>query len=346
MRAGAPASENAVVLIHGFGASSGHWRHTIPALAANADVVAVDLLGFGASDKPRSWVSGDQDDSGAVHYCFDLWADQVVDLLQVCGLLDPPSLGTPGRRLHLVGNSIGGMVALAAACRLRQRGSSPYQVVLINCAQRTLDDRRLVEQPALNRWIRPLLKQLIRQRGVTSTLFRLLARPVVIRQVLQQAYPSGSHVDEQLISLLHRPSLDPGASESFRGFVNLFRDHLAPDLLEQLSRPEPTPVRMIWGMADPWENHLEARSWLQKHDCIQALIELPQLGHCPHDEAPEQVNPILCDWIFGSSDHDSPTERRATGADGSTEPAQSANHRTCETTNEIGKSSNLPALGT
>jgi len=27
------------------------------------------------------------------------------------------------------------------------------------------------------------------------------------------------------------------------------------------------------------------------------LRVLPGLGHCPHDEAPELVNPILLEWI-------------------------------------------------
>merc|ERR1711903_335018 len=51
----APAADGGadVFLVHGFGASSGHWRHTGPALeAAGHRAFALDLLGFGGSDKP------------------------------------------------------------------------------------------------------------------------------------------------------------------------------------------------------------------------------------------------------------------------------------------------------
>ena len=56
-----------------------------------------------------------------------------------------------------------------------------------------------------------------------------------MRAVLLQAYPSGANVDDALIEILLAPTRDPGALESFRGFVNLFNDHLAPDLLAGLT---------------------------------------------------------------------------------------------------------------
>ncbi|KAF4355621.1 hypothetical protein F8388_013038, partial [Cannabis sativa] len=40
-----------VVLIHGFGASAYHWRYYIPELAKKHKVYAIDLLGFGWSEK-------------------------------------------------------------------------------------------------------------------------------------------------------------------------------------------------------------------------------------------------------------------------------------------------------
>ena len=279
----------------------GHWRHNLPALAPHARVIALDLLGFGASDKPVSRLAQEPPRQGAVQYCFDLWGCQVADAVRQLLLAEPGS--SPAQpRVHLVGNSIGAMVAITAARLLLAKDFPPFQVILIDCAQRTLDDKRAAQLPGLERASRPLVKQLVRQRWVIAPLFRLLAQPAFIRSVLARAYPSGTHIDDELVALLHRPSTDPGATESFRGFVNLFNDHLAPELLADLSAAiPPLPVRMIWGEADPWEDPAEARRWAEQYSCIQDLRVLPGLGHCPHDEAPELVNSILLEWIKGGA---------------------------------------------
>ncbi|MFN4195824.1 MAG: alpha/beta fold hydrolase, partial [Thermosynechococcus sp.] len=54
-----------LLLIHGFGASSLHWRKNIPVLAAHHSVYAIDLLGFGGSAKPPP---------SAIPYTFETWA--------------------------------------------------------------------------------------------------------------------------------------------------------------------------------------------------------------------------------------------------------------------------------
>lgn len=269
---------SAVVLIHGFGACKEHWRHNLPALARQRPTFALDLLGFGASSKPNAALTGEETIPGSVRYGMDLWAEQVLAFLELNAL----------RSVQLVGNSIGGVVALTCARELERLGRPAQQVVLIDCAQRTLDDKRLAEQPPLRRWGRPLIKTLVRQRWITGPLFRSLATAGVIRRVLQIAYPSGGHLDDQLVELLLNPARDPQAPEAFRGFINLFDDYLAPDLLAQLH----TPVRLIWGEADPWEPVAEARRW-QRFEAVRDLTVFEGLGHCPHDEAPEQINPLL-----------------------------------------------------
>ena len=41
-----------LLLIHGFGASTDHWRKNIAELSQDFEVYAIDLLGFGRSQKP------------------------------------------------------------------------------------------------------------------------------------------------------------------------------------------------------------------------------------------------------------------------------------------------------
>ena len=264
----------AVLLIHGFGANTNHWRFNQPVLAEQIPTYAIDLLGFGRSDQPQARLNDEPATKQTVQYCFDLWAQQVADFCH--NVIDRPVV--------LVGNSIGGVVALRAAQLLGEERCR--EVVLIDCAQRLMDDKQLATQPAWMAWIRPLLKTLVSQRWLSTALFRNAARPALIRNVLKQAYPSGSNIDDALVTLLLTPSQRPGAAEAFRGFINLFDDYLAPLLLKELS----IPVHMIWGEADPWEPVQEAKEWKQKYDCIQSLMVIPHAGHCPHDESPKEVN--------------------------------------------------------
>ena len=277
-------SKPAVVLIHGFGACKEHWRYNIKALTDHFDVVAIDLVGFGNSSKPPSLLDGEVPTSGQgnVRYGIDFWAGQVTAFIEA-------HIQQP---VALVGNSIGGVVALAAASQLENEGKSASGVVLIDCAQRAIDEKRVNEQPFGRRLGRPLLKTLVRKRWLTNALFRSLAQRGVIRAVLRQAYPSGSNIDDTLVDILHRPTQDSGASESFRGFINLFNDRLAPDMLSELT----TAVSIIWGSKDPWEPIEEAQRW-QRYDCVNSFETVTGAGHCPHDEVPDQVNPLLIEML-------------------------------------------------
>lgn len=92
-----PGTEGpAVLLVHGFGASAYHWRYVVPQLARSCRVFAIDLLGFGWSDKPLVDYSG-----------YNVWADQCAAFLQEV-------VGGPA---VVVGNSMGGFNALNMAAR-------------------------------------------------------------------------------------------------------------------------------------------------------------------------------------------------------------------------------------
>ena len=274
------SSNPAIVLIHGFGACKEHWRHNQSVLGNLRICYAIDLIGFGDSSQPKARLIGDKPQPGDFPYGFDAWGSQVADFCNE--VVKQPVI--------LIGNSIGGVIALRASQLLKDKCCG---VVLIDCAQRTMDDKRLKEQTQWMRWLRPFLKVFVRQPWLSSTLFRNAANRTVIRRVLMQAYPSQANIDQHLIELLHSPSKRKGAKEAFRGFINIFDDHLAPELMKDLQ----TPVDMIWGEKDPWEPIEEAQKWLRAFKCIRSLEIIPGAGHCPHDEAPEHVNPVLARLI-------------------------------------------------
>ncbi len=266
----------AVVLIHGFGACKDHWRFNQKIISSIAPCYALDLVGFGESSKPKSKLLYEKKTSNNYNYCFDSWSQQVFDFCNE--IIKKPVL--------LIGNSIGGVIALNTSKKL---SNNCRGVILIDCAQRTMDDKRLSEQSLLMRFLRPVIKTLVRQRFLSFTIFKNAANRKFIKKILKVAYPSGNNINEELIDLLFKPTLEEGAPEAFRGFINLFDDYLAPNILKQLT----VSVHLIWGEKDPWEPVDEAKRWLKNFECIKSLEIIANAGHCPHDEMPDKVNPIL-----------------------------------------------------
>ena len=88
-----------MLLVHGIGDSSQTWRTVLPELARRHLVIAPDLLGHGASDKPRA------DYAGAAY------ANGMRDLLGVLGI----------DRVTIVGHSLGGGVAMQFAYQFPEK---------------------------------------------------------------------------------------------------------------------------------------------------------------------------------------------------------------------------------
>jgi pimeloyl-ACP methyl ester carboxylesterase len=260
-----------LLLIHGFGASSDHWRKNIPVLAETNRVYAIDLIGFGKSVKPYP---GDP-----VPYTFETWGQLVVDFCR-------DVIGEP---TFLIGNSIGCVVALQAAVMAPEpvRG-----VAMLNCSLRLLHDRKRAGLPWYRRAPAPWFQSLLGWRPFGHFFFSRLARPPVIRKVLTQAYARQEAVTDELIEALYGPSQAEGAADVFLAFVRYSQGPLAEDLLPQVQ----CPVLILWGVDDPWEPVDLGRAYAA-YPAVEDFIELAGVGHCPQDEAPEQVNPILRDWV-------------------------------------------------
>jgi len=261
----------AVLLIHGFGASVGHWRKNIPVLAESCRCYAIDLIGFGASAKPQP--------GAEIEYTFETWGELVVDFCQEV-------IGSP---TILVGNSIGCIVALQAAVT---NPESVRGVALLNCSLRLLHDRKRAKMPFYRRWGTPVLQSILTVPAIGKFFFKQLAQRKVVRKILRQAYHHPAAVSEELIDILMAPAADPGAADVFLKFTAYSWGPLPEDLLPQLS----CPAIAIWGAADPWEPIALGRE-LMDVSTVDEFVEIPDVGHCPQDEAPELVNPVLSNWI-------------------------------------------------
>jgi len=259
----------AILLVHGFGASTDHWRHNIPVLAEQHEVHALDLLGFGRSAKPAGLAYG-----GA------LWRDQLMAYASE----------RIGRPTVLVGNSLGGYAALAAGAALGERAAG---VVLLNAA-----GPFAAEQAPPGSWgaiaRRTIGAALFKSPVLQRLLFENLRRPATIRKTLHQVYIDRTNVDEELVEAIRRPSLDPGAFGVFRTVFDIPSGQPLDPLFADLR----SPLLLLWGIRDPWINAAGRRAAFQRH-APEATEVVLEAGHCPHDEVPEQVNKALLGWLAG-----------------------------------------------
>lgn len=260
-----------VVLVHGFGASSGHWRKNMPVLAQNCRCYAIDLVGFGASAKPTPRIE--------IEYTLETWGQQVADFCRE----------VVGEPVLLVGNSIGCIVAMQAAVANPDTATG---IAMLNCSLRLLHDRKRATLPWYRRMGAPVIQWLLGIKLIGQLFFGQLAKPKVVRKILLQAYRHPEAVSDELVDLLMAPAADIGAVDVFVAFTRYSQGPLPEDLLPLL----PCPAIFLWGTEDPWEP-VELGRELADYPQAKKFIPLEGLGHCPHDEAPEIVNPILLDWI-------------------------------------------------
>lgn len=261
----------AVVLVHGFGASWGHWRKNLPVLGKDYRCYAIDLIGFGGSAKP---IPGKE-----IEYTFATWGQQLADFCREV-------VGTPA---FLIGNSIGCIVVMQTAVDYPELALG---VAAINCSIRLLHDRKRVTLPWYRNYGAKVMQQVLGNKLIGNLFFRQIAKPQVVRKILLQAYRRPQAVTDELIDILMKPALDPGAAEVFLAFTRYSQGPLPEDLLPRLQ----CPTVLLWGTDDPWEP-VAMGEQLGQIDTVDRFIPLLGLGHCPQDEAPEIVNPILLEWI-------------------------------------------------
>ncbi|XP_073004910.1 uncharacterized protein [Typha latifolia] len=261
----------ALVLVHGFGANSDHWRKNIPVLAISNRVYAIDLIGYGYSDKPNPREFG-----GSSFYTFETWAQQLIDFC---------SEVVKGEAFFIC-NSIGGLVGLQAAVMepLVCKG-----VVLLDISLRML---HIKKQPWYGRPFIKSFQSLLRNTAVGKLFFNAVATPESVRSILCQCYYDTSAVTDELVQIILQPGLDPAAADVFLEFICYSDGPLPEELLPKVK----CPVLLAWGEKDPWEP-VELGKAYANYDVVEDFIVLPNVGHCPQDEAPNLVNPLVESFV-------------------------------------------------
>jgi len=259
-----------LLLVHGFGASTDHWRKNIAELSKDFEVWAIDLLGFGRSAKPDWSYSG------------NLWRDQLHDF--ITEVINQPVV--------LLGNSLGGYSCLCVAA---QRPTSAVGLVLLNSAGPFSNTQSQTPKNPLKKFLGELTKAILLQPWASFLLFQYVRQPSKIRKTLRQVYVDQSAVTEQLVEEIYRPSCDPGAHKVFASVFKSPQGEKIDVLLAQMK----CPLLMLWGEADPWIKARERGAKFRQY-YPQLTEHYLQAGHCPHDEVPEQVNSLVRSWISNS----------------------------------------------
>lgn len=263
-----------LLLIHGFGASIGHWRKNIPVFAeAGYQVFAIDLLGFGGSDKPP------------IDYSLELWEDLLYDFW--AAHIQRPTT--------FIGNSIGALLVLML---LAHRGDAAKAGVLLNCAGGL--NHRPEELNLPLRIVMGTFSRLVSSPLFGPLLFEQVRRKSRIRETLKQVYCDRTAVTDDLVDLLYAPSCDPGAQKVFASILSAPAGPKPSELLPHIQQP----LLVLWGEADPWTPISGATLYqdLAQQRGMPGLPPvtfeaIPQTGHCPHDERPDRVNPAILNWL-------------------------------------------------
>ncbi|MEC4803471.1 MAG: alpha/beta fold hydrolase [Jaaginema sp. PMC 1079.18] len=267
VKAGQPQVQRPpLLLVHGFGASTDHWRKNIAQLQDDFEVWAIDLLGFGRSAKP------------AIAYSGNLWRDQLHDF--ITEIIQRPVV--------LAGNSLGGYSSLGVAAQCPE---TAVGLILLNSAGPFTEKENVAK--AQPNPLQILIRSILLQPWASYLLFQYVRQKSTIRKTLEKVYLDRSAVTEQLVEDIYRPSCDVGAAQVFASVFKTPQGEKNDVLLQKLQ----CPLLMLWGEGDPWMNVRESGAKFREY--YPNLTEhYLNVGHCPHDENPTLVNSLIRNWVL------------------------------------------------
>jgi pimeloyl-ACP methyl ester carboxylesterase len=248
----------ALVLVHGLLGYSFSWRHNLESFARHRDVYAVDLLGMGHSDRPKA---------GSADFTMAAAALRLLEFLR--------SLGHS--QIDLLGTSHGGAVAMLTAS-LDRSSARPLirRLVLVAPAHPFMMNARV----RLAFFCTPFGRMIMRSIAKHSSFLR--------RKSLGRMYADASQVTEETRLGYDVNLSDRRSYEYALEVVRTWREDMR-QLKDALPSISSVPTLLLWGEQDPvvaCNSGLLLREFFRNAQ----YVLLPNVGHLPYEEAPEEFN--------------------------------------------------------
>lgn len=251
----------AVVFVHGIGASVEYWVRNLAAVAGRFRVYAVDIVGFGRTDKPPG---------------FDYSLNNVADFM--AGFLDAVGLD----HVHWVGNSMGGLVVMVTAVRYPRRAQS---VALVDSAGFGKQVTWLFRLMSI-----PLVGELMVNLGDRGMRY-------LIRYLFSAPHEVPASWVNALVDIMRQPDSRRAFLEVLRAGVDIWGvKRQIVEVVPHLMDIYDFPTLVVWGRQDrilPFEQGLNALARIPGAQ----LHVWDGAGHLPMLEKAASFNRVLLAWL-------------------------------------------------
>ncbi|MEQ1806924.1 MAG: alpha/beta hydrolase [Burkholderiaceae bacterium] len=243
-----------VLFVHGSGpgvSAFANWRLVMPQISKTRRVIAPDMVGFGFTERPAG-----------ITYSMDGWVQQALDLLDALGIA----------QADVVGNSFGGALSLALACR------HPPRV------------RRLVLMGSVGVPF-PLTQGLDEVWGYTPSFENM-------RRIMDWFAFDRGLVNDELARLRYEASIRAGFQESFSAMFPAPRQRWVDAMCsaEAAIRALPHDTLVVHGRDDqviPLSTSLTLAQWIPKSQ----LHVFGQCGHWTQIEHTARFNQLISNFF-------------------------------------------------
>jgi pimeloyl-ACP methyl ester carboxylesterase len=262
----------------------------------NRAVYAMDYLGQGKS-WPKDCDDGNSPNEKGLIYSADTWGDQIIQFIEQ--VIMPEN---ENAKVHVVGNSVGGLLACVLAVR---RPDLVESIILLNATP--------IWGLNLPFWSGHLPAPAIPKR-IGRFLFDRIRDPRTIEKYLDTCYANRNAFDKELMDQIRSCTEGKGGHAAFTSIlwsppatflpvsdtVSLKKAQAFFDNIPAIQ----CDVLLLFGSDDPWCKPAFAKKMIRvfrkrtfPHNPACRYIELERVGHCPNHEAPQAVAKVLRAWV-------------------------------------------------